>query len=136
MNLFFYKLSLSPREAFEYLQSGAAILDIRPEYETSFRIFDVSIVYYLPCTSCREELSLIPKDVPIIIADSVGTKSIEMMHYLKENGYTQVAYLAGGIVEWDRAGLPLNKDVDYEMVGGCACRLQPQKPRTEGSLLR
>lgn len=136
MDLFFSKLSLSPREAFEYLQNGAAILDIRPEYETSFRIFDVSKVYYLPYNLYRDELSLIPKDVPLIIADSVGTKCIEAANYLMEHGYTQIACLAGGIVEWDRTGLPLSRDVDYEMVGGCACRLQPQKPRIEGSALK
>ena len=136
MDLFFDKLPLPPREAFEYLQNGAAILDIRPEYETSFRIFAVPKVFYLPYSLYRDDLSIIPKDIPLIIADSVGIKSTEVAHYLMDNGYTQVACLAGGIVEWDRAGLPLCKDVDYEMVGGCACRLQPQKPRVEGSLLK
>lgn len=144
MNSFFDKqgqskgvpVSLSPREAFEYLQGNAAILDIRPEYETSFRVFDITKVFYLPFSLYRDELTLIPNDVPLIIADSVGTKSTEVAHYLMEHDYTQISCLAGGIVEWDRAGLPLKKDVDYEMMGGCACRLQPQKPRIEGSALK
>ena len=34
-----------------------------------------------------------------------------------------MAYLSGGMVEWERAGLPIAKDVDYEMIGGCACRI-------------
>jgi rhodanese-related sulfurtransferase len=136
MDLFFNRLSLSPREAFEYLQSGAAILDIRPEYETSFRVFDVPTVYYLPYNELRDKFSIIPMDIPLIIADSVGTKSIDIAQFLMMKGYTLIACLAGGIVEWDRAGLPLNKDVDYEMVGGCACRLQPQNPKVEGSALK
>jgi rhodanese-related sulfurtransferase len=141
MDLFFVQLneskgvpvSLSPREAFKVLQNGAAILDIRPEYETSFRIFDVPKVFYLPYSLYRDELSSMPKDVPLIIADSVGNQSKEVACYITSRGYAQVAYMAGGIVEWDRAGLPLRKDIDYEMVGGCACRLQPQKPRVKGS---
>jgi rhodanese-related sulfurtransferase len=133
MNLFFNKLSLSPREAFEYLQDNSAILDIRPEYETSFRVFDVPKVFYLAYRLYRDEISLIPRDIPLIIADSVGNQSKEVACYLTSQGFHQVAYMAGGIVEWDRAGLPLKKDVDYEMIGGCACRLQPGKPRSEGS---
>jgi rhodanese-related sulfurtransferase len=136
MDLPLNQLSLSPREALEYIQNGATILDIRPEYETSFRIFDISKVFYLPYSLYRNEFSLIPKDVPLIIADSVGTKSTEVARYLMEHGYSQVKCLAGGIVEWDRTGLPLKKDTDYEMVGGCACRLQPQKPRVEGPGLK
>lgn len=141
MDLFFVQqnelkgvpVSLSPREAFKVLQNGATILDIRPEYETSFRIFDVPKVLYLPYSIYRDELSSIPKDKPIIVADSVGNQSKEVACYMTSQGYAQVGYMAGGIVEWDRAGLPLRKDIDYEMVGGCACRLQPQKPRVKGS---
>lgn len=144
MNSFFDKLgqskgvpvSLSPREAFVYLQDNAVILDIRPEYETSFRIFDVPKILYLSYSLYREELFQIPNDIPLIIADSVGNQSKEVACYLIEQGYLQVAYMAGGIVEWDRAGLPLKKDADYSMTGGCACRLQPQKPRVEGSTLK
>ena len=133
MNTFFNKLSLSPREAFEYLQNHSAILDIRPEYEICFRVFDIPRVFYLDYHLYRDNLSLIPRDIPLIIADSVGNQSKEVANYLISQGFLQTAYMAGGIVEWDRAGLPLKKDVDYEMIGGCACRLQPQKPRIEGS---
>jgi rhodanese-related sulfurtransferase len=133
MNQFFSQISLSPREAYEYLKDGAAIVDIRPEYETSFRVFDVPEVIYLPYSIYRDEFYLIPKETPLIIADSVGNQCKTVAAYLMEQGYSQVACMTGGIVEWDRAGLPLKKDGDYEMVGGCACRLQPQKPRAAGS---
>jgi rhodanese-related sulfurtransferase len=126
-------IPLSPREAFEYMQADAVIIDIRPEYETSFRVFDVPKVYYLPYNSFRDEFQIIPRDTLLIVADSVGNKSAEAARYLIEQGYPQVAYLAGGVVEWDRAGLPLSKDIDYEMIGGCACKLHPQKVRIEGS---
>lgn len=124
---------LTPREVFEYVSDGAVILDIRPEYETDFRVFDVPKVFYLPYDSYKDEFHKIPRDVFIIVADSVGNRSAEVVRHLLGQGYCRVAYLAGGIVAWDRTGLPLSKDTDYGMSGGCACRLKPQKERSEGS---
>ncbi|SHK12677.1 Rhodanese-related sulfurtransferase [Geosporobacter subterraneus DSM 17957] len=124
---------LSPRDAFIHLQNDAAILDIRPEYETDFRVFDVPNIFYLPYRSYRDQFHLIPKDIPLIVADSVGNKSMEVARYLVEQNYPQVFFLAGGMVAWDRDGLPLSKDKNYAMVGGCACRLKPKSTQTEGS---
>lgn len=128
-------VSLSPREAFKYLQENAAILDIRPEYETNFRVFNVSQIYYLPYDTYHDKFSAIPRDTFLIVADSVGIRSSEVARYLLEQGYSKIACLAGGVVAWDRAGLPLSKDKDYEMVGGCACKLKPLKAKVEGSLV-
>lgn len=119
-------IHLSPREAFECLQGNAAVLDIRPEYEISYRVLDVPKVFFLQYNSYRDNLDKIPKDIFLIVADSVGNRSTEVARHLLEQGYHQVACLAGGIVAWDHDGLPLTKNVDFEMVGGCACRLHPQ----------
>lgn len=124
---------LSPREAFEYLQYNAAIVDIRPEYEINYRIFNVPKVFYLPYSSFRDNFNSIPKNLLLIIADSVGIRSAEVAGYLIAHGYHQVACLAGGVVDWNHDGFPLRKDMDYEMIGGCACRLHPKKIRVEGS---
>lgn len=121
--------SLSPREAFEYLQDNAAILDIRPEYETNFRIFDVPKVFYLNYDSYRENFNSIPRDLPLIIADSVGMQSVEVAKFLISQGYLYIACLAGGVIAWDHMGLPLKKDMGYSMDGSCGCRLQIQKKR-------
>ncbi|HYE84446.1 MAG TPA: rhodanese-like domain-containing protein [Clostridia bacterium] len=120
-------IHLSPREAFEYLKNDTAILDIRPEYETSYRVLDVPNAFFLPYNSYQDNLDKIPKDIRLVVVDSVGNRSTEVARYLIEQGYPQVVCLAGGIVAWDHVGLPIKKDVGYEMVGGCACRLHPQK---------
>ncbi|MGE5676978.1 MAG: rhodanese-like domain-containing protein [Pseudomonadota bacterium] len=122
-------LSLSPREALEKLRGNAAIVDIRPEYEISFRSFDVPKVFYIPYELFYENTGIIPRDILVIIADSVGNKSSEAARHLISQGYSQVACLSGGMVAWDRAGMPLSKDEGYAMSGGCACRLKTQKDR-------
>lgn len=124
---------LTPKEAFLNLQAGAAILDIRPEYETDFRVFDVPRVIYLPLDSLQVGYEELPRDIALIVADSVGFQSKETARYLVELGLASVSYLAGGIIAWERAGLPISKDYDYEMSGGCACKLRPHKEKPEGS---
>ncbi|HYF82930.1 MAG TPA: rhodanese-like domain-containing protein [Clostridia bacterium] len=126
-------VSFTPREVFEYINAGAIIVDIRPAYETDLRVFDVPRVIYLSGDSNNEIIDNLPRNNLLIVADSVGNQSKEFALSLVEHGYSEVACLAGGVVAWDHAGLPLAKDLDYEMIGGCACRLQPQKIRMEGS---
>lgn len=118
--------ALSPKEAFACLQEGAAIVDIRPEYETNYRVFDVPDVYVLPYSSYKEKFQEIPKEKPLIVADSVGLKCSEVAQFLHDQGYPCVAYLAGGVVSWDHSGLPLSKDLGYELKGGCACKIRPK----------
>lgn len=120
-------VSISPREAYEYLQENAVLVDIRPEYEICLRVFDVPKVIYLPYNIYKDKYSIIPKDIFLIVSDSVGNQSAIVVQFLIDQGYSSVASLTGGVVAWDRSGLPLLKDVEYEMIGGCACRLHPQK---------
>ena len=124
---------LSPRQAFVYLLGNAAIVDTRPEYETNYRVFDVLKVFYLPYGSYRDKFHIIPKDILLIVADNVGIRSAEVACYLIAQGYPQVVCLTGGVVEWNHDGLPLDRDMDYEMIGGCACRIHPKRIRIEGS---
>lgn len=119
---------ISPREAFALLHHGGAIVvDIRPEYETSYRVFDIPQVYLLAFDNYKEKFSEIPKDKLLIVVDNVGLKSPEVAAFFLEQGYSQVSYLIGGVVAWDRDGYPLKKNQEYELQGGCACRLKPKK---------
>lgn len=128
---------LTSKEALAFLLGEAVLIDIRPEYETSLRSFNVPKVVNISnitdlsielCLfdSIMEKVQVISKEIPVIVADSVGTRSKEAALNLCSLGYTQVAYLSGGMVEWERAELPIAKDVNYEMIGGCACRIHPQ----------
>lgn len=118
---------LSPRRAGECLQGGATLVDIRPDFETSFRVFDVPRLFYLPYATYRERFSEIPRGAPLVVADNVGTKSPEVARFLVSQGYGDVAFIVGGVVAWAQGGHPLKTDPDYELVGGCACKLKPKK---------
>ena len=121
-------IGLSPRDAYYKLKEGeVTILDIRPEYETCYRSFDVPKVYLVPLTLNSELKVELPKDESIIVADNVGLDSPDIARLLIDRGYPLVGYIIGGVVAWDRAGLPLVKDLGNELTGGCACKLKPRK---------
>lgn len=124
---------LSSLEAAAWISNGAVVVDIRPDFEVNYRVFDVPAVYFLPYHSYREQASLLPHDVPLVVADNVGTKGREVALFLCRQGFSRVAYMAGGVVAWAQEGFPLIRDAGYELVGGCACKLRPRKPRPGGS---
>jgi 3-mercaptopyruvate sulfurtransferase SseA len=43
---------------------------------------------------------------------------------MKAHGYKNVANLAGGIVDWEKDGLPVSTDVTARLSGSCMCQLK------------
>lgn len=117
-------INLSAKEVYLLCSKGAIILDVRKDIMNQYKIFDVEEVIYCPYNTIMQNLLLIPKDKPLIIADAVGLHSKEILLLLKENGFESIANLAGGIVDWERDGLPLKTDKNFELNGACVCRLR------------
>jgi rhodanese-related sulfurtransferase len=131
-NIGFYAngvLNLTPSESFELCKKDAIIVDIRESYMNSFKMFQVDLVLYLPYSDLSNLYDQLPSDKPLIIADSVGLKSRESVLFLKQAGYENVANLAGGIVDWERDGLPLTTDIAARLSGSCMCQLKPREGR-------
>ena len=123
--------NLSPREASENCAGGAIILDIREEYISQFKKFGVPVVIQIPLRRLEREYAQLPKDKWIIVADSSGLHSKEACLLLNQKGFTQVSNLAGGLVEWERDGLPLVVDKSEKLSGSCACQLRAREKGNE-----
>ncbi len=120
-------INLSAREAYkETIENNAIILDVRELRLIGYKRFDVSQVIYMPFSTLNTNYQSLPVDIPVIVADSVGLKSHEAMEFLGGKGLTNIANLAGGIVEWERDGLPVKKDISEQLDGSCACQLKPR----------
>jgi rhodanese-related sulfurtransferase len=120
-------LNLSAREAFnEATMNNAVILDVRETRLTGYKRFDVPEVIHIPNSELSEKYASLPRNVPLIIADSVGLRSHEAMELLMSKGFKNIANLAGGIVDWERDGLPLKKDITEQLDGSCVCQLRPR----------
>lgn len=100
-------INLTPREVFELCSKGAYLVDIRKEYETDYKTFDVKNLLLIPKNTFQDNYKSIPADIEVIIADSTGLSSKKAVFFLKEKGYKNVANMAGGIMQWDRDVLPL-----------------------------
>lgn len=121
-------LNLTPREAYhEAINNNAVIVDVRETALIGYKCFDVPNVIYAPNSELKKYFSNLPADKPLIIADSVGLRSKEAMLSLLSIGFSNLSNLAGGLVEWDRDGLPLKIDQGEALSGACLCRLKPRK---------
>ena len=121
---------ITSAEALNLIANGAVILDVRPEYELG-RLFDVDQVIYCSYKEIGDHLTELPKDKPLIIADAVGLRSNEVCRVLVENGFAEIYNLAGGIVDWERAGFPVTTDKSRILTGSCMCQLKIRSKKTK-----
>lgn len=118
--------TVSPRESLELVSQGGLIVDLRGKNFTDFKIPDIPDIFLMPHRLLSEEYNKLPADRVLIVADSTGLKSKEAVRFLQDKGFTQVAQMAGGFVEWERDGLPVREDINERLTGACACQLKPR----------
>jgi rhodanese-related sulfurtransferase len=119
--------NLTPAEAYqEATGNGAVIVDVREERLTGYKNFKVPVLIHLPKSRIHSDYQTLPVDLPLIIVDSVGLRSHEVMEFLLSKGFKNLANLAGGIVEWEHDGLPLDIDITEQLDGSCTCQLRPR----------
>lgn len=121
---------LNPAEACEVLLSGAAILlDVRADYLVEMKRFQVpSVVYALPA-DIPAALEHLPRERPVLVADSSGVFTKAVAAALLASGFHDVACLNGGMIAWDNAGMPVDTDRGALLHGDCACVMRSQKDR-------
>ncbi len=118
------QLQYTPCEAFNRCQEGSVILDIRPELLCTYKAFDVPQVLYCPWQEIGQYLDKLPVEQEIIVADTSGIQSREIIQMLISTSYKNVAGLGGGMVEWERDGMPIKLDNQARLSGSCMCQLK------------
>ncbi|MFZ2339545.1 MAG: rhodanese-like domain-containing protein [Bacteroidales bacterium] len=119
--------NLTPGDSFALCEKGAIIFDVREDYLSAFKMFKADKVVYLPLSKLEEHYKELPDDKPLVFADTVGLRSREGVVFMNSHGYDNVANMAGGIVDWERDGLPLNTDISNRLSGSCLCQLKPRE---------
>lgn len=74
------------------------LLDVREDDELATASLDFA--KHIPMGSVPERLDELPKNKPIVVMCHGGTRSGRVAKYLRENGFTDVANLTGGIEAW------------------------------------
>ncbi len=120
-------LSVTPREALELLGKGAFIMDLREMDFTDFKAFDVENVVNVPMSVFEQSAEGLDPGAFYILADSSGLKTRIHAESLLRKGFTHIAIMGGGFIEWERDGLPVTIDVNERLSGACACQLKPRE---------
>lgn len=101
---------LSPMDATQLInREDAVVLDVRSDGE--FNQGHIVNAVNIPQKSVQEQLSKLDKyrSRPIITACRTGQVALGVGSTLKKNGFEQVYNLAGGLIAWEGANLPLVK---------------------------
>lgn len=99
---------ISVNEASTKRDQGAFILDVRqPEEWNEYHIPGSTLI---PLGELQSRLNEVPKDKEVVVVCRSGNRSQEGRNILKNNGFSDVTSMAGGLKEWSAQG--------YETVSG------------------
>lgn len=83
------------------------VLDVREQWE--YDEGHIPGVTLIPMDEVASRLSEIPTDKEVIVTCRTGNRSGQITDYLREQGFDNVHNMAGGIVAWEAAGLPVER---------------------------
>jgi phage shock protein E len=88
-------------------RDDVVILDVREQSE--YDAGHIAGVKLIPKGTIANRLSEIPKDKPVIVTCHSGNRSGQVTDFLRQQGYTNVHNMTGGISAWQQAGYPVEK---------------------------
>jgi rhodanese-related sulfurtransferase len=101
---------VNPAMAFERIQNGALLLDIREWEEIEMFNFDVEDQLMIPLSEFTGRFHEIPVDREIIVGCNSGNRSMQAVFFLRSQNFERVYNLQGGINDWIQTGLPVQWD--------------------------
>jgi len=100
---------VGPGEATRMLNhDNAVIVDMREDKD--YREGHIVNAVHMPASNSDAVLKLEKfRDRPVIVYCRSGNSSAGFCRRLRKQGFTSVHNLAGGVLAWQKAGLPLNR---------------------------
>lgn len=84
------------------------MLDVRePDEYAAGHIPGITLI---PMGEIPDRLGEIPTDVPVIVTCRTGNRSGQVVDFLREQGFTNVHNMDGGIVAWQKAGYEVEEE--------------------------
>jgi rhodanese-related sulfurtransferase len=88
-------------------RADVVILDVREQSE--YDAGHIPGVKLIPMNTVPNRLNEIPKDKPVIVTCRSGNRSGQVTDFLRQQGYTNVHNMTGGINAWQQAGYQVEK---------------------------
>lgn len=95
---------ISPAEAKAMQDAGAFMLDVREPAE--WNEMHMPGATLIPLGQLATRLNEVPKDKPVVVVCRSGNRSQQGRDILAANGFGSVTSMAGGMRDWQGAGLP------------------------------
>jgi rhodanese-related sulfurtransferase len=98
--------TVSVAQAAQLRAQGAMVLDVREQSEwDQFHIPDATLI---PLGQLATRINEVPKNRDVVVVCRTGVRSAQGRDILLQAGYTRVTSLAGGMTQWQAAGMPLS----------------------------
>jgi rhodanese-related sulfurtransferase len=95
---------VTPAQALAAVEDGAMLIDVREEFEWDDSHSPLAV--HIPMWQLSDRLDELPVDRTIVCICHVGARSAAVADALNRGGWTAVN-VAGGMVSWVAAGLPV-----------------------------
>jgi len=86
------------KQALEQPALGIKVVDVREAYE--YQIAHVDGVTLLPLSTLQSRYQELDPSAPYYIHCKAGVRSLQAVHFLREQGFAQVKSVQGGITAW------------------------------------
>ena len=93
-----FPIEVDVETAAEKLKRGAILLDVREPEELQMCKIDGSLD--IPMGQVPTQLSQLSKDVCLLVLCNHGTRSAQVMYFLRDQGFENAVNVAGGIDAW------------------------------------
>ncbi len=103
--------TIDVREADRRLREGEPaplVVDVREPNEFAAVRLDQGVTL-LPMSEFATRWQDLPRERPLLLMCASGGRSAAATAHLLRNGFADVTNVAGGITDWERAGLPVRK---------------------------
>jgi sulfur dioxygenase len=99
---------IDPQWVAEHL-SEVTVIDVREADEFNNRLGHIAGAQLIPLGTLRDAIAQIPQDKPVVSVCQSGSRSGQATVILRKAGLEQTANLRGGMLEWNHAGLPVER---------------------------
>lgn len=116
--------SVKPAKALELIREGAVLLDVREAFEIADKAYDIGGVVCIPISEIADRFQELPKEKTIVVGSALGIRSTKIANLLNYQGYSNVVSIDGGLLEWEKEGLPVtDNQTEFKAhhEGGCSC---------------
>lgn len=103
--------NLKPQDFQKTLASAKdpVLVDVRTPGEFTRGHLEGATLIDVSQRDAAQKLNRLPKNQPIFVYCLSGSRSADAAYFLKKQGFTNVYNLSGGVMSWNRAGLPMAK---------------------------